>query len=53
MTKMMHVIEKKMVFEVVQGHPTPKLGVFGVIWGQNSKFSNLDKPYTQTNLLVP
>ena len=24
-----------MVFEVIRGHQTPKLGVFGVIWGQN------------------
>ena len=30
-----------MVFEVIRGHPTPKLGVFGVIWGQNS---NIFKP---------
>ena len=27
-----------MVFEVIRGHPTTKLGVFGVIWGNNSKF---------------
>ena len=26
-----------MVFEVIRGHLTPKLGVFGVIWAQNSK----------------
>ena len=24
-----------MVFEVIRGRPTPKLGVFGFIWGQN------------------
>ena len=26
-----------MLFEVIRGHLTPKLGGFGVIWGQNSK----------------
>ena len=30
-----------MVFEVIQGHLILKLGVFGVIWGQNS---NIFKP---------
>ena len=32
---------RKMVFQVIQSHLTPKLGVFGVIWGQNS---NIFKP---------
>ena len=30
-----------MVFEVIRDHLTPKLGVFGVIWGQNP---NIFKP---------
>ena len=42
-----------MVFEVIRGHLTTKLGVFGVIWGQNSKFLRPGQTINQNEALSP
>ena len=42
-----------MVFKVIRGHPTPKLGVFGVIWDQNSKFFKPKQIIYQNEALGP
>ena len=42
-----------MVFEVIRGHSIPKLGVFGVIGGQNSKFFKPGQTICKSEALGP